>query len=317
MKPNIPQDQCCHSIINSTSYQSFGGSYDSEYPKTVNSQYYCKIALAGKEYDYGYFLANNQCFDNFKCDLKTKTLALTNNCQSVLETFDLDSKNQTSNHYGSIKVDLVQLQGNTTFVWTTFNPSWLFIPVNKDPLEIVGTICEILGIATSFLMSIYYTRRVIIKPSMINIAITFLSGFWCAKSIVHMTIEYTIATNYTLQQLVFIATLPLYMEALAELGLLLVCDYSLLNTINNWAEISSYINIIFWFLFATFTTLYITLSILRYDDRFRKQNLLAKMVIAFADSNLMYPLLAEIVFILLYFFIKTVGSYSLIAGNHC
>ncbi|KAJ3320219.1 hypothetical protein HDV06_005463 [Boothiomyces sp. JEL0866] len=166
----IPEDQCCRSAIDPSlvlGYQSVSGTYqyqgdgynslslDQHIPKSASERSYCAInslSAGFVEYTTGFYLGNNQCYEGFlKCDSEKQKLYFYSGqkCSgNPVETYSLSQEaNFTSQAVGNFTGKMAVLgNGTIAFLWTTYFPSNLYLPTNKDPWEAFGTVLMILNI---------------------------------------------------------------------------------------------------------------------------------------------------------------------------
>ncbi|KAJ3270985.1 hypothetical protein HDV01_007135 [Terramyces sp. JEL0728] len=111
-------------------------------------------------------------------------------------------------------------KGVLFYTWVAAYPTGLFYPLNKDPLELLGTISQTLTIVIPGFGLIYMVYKVIKKRKIIFTQGVIVANLilWMAYCIIFMWEGYYQAPpELSIQDEVFILTLPAYLQALCML----------------------------------------------------------------------------------------------------
>ncbi|KAJ3315564.1 hypothetical protein HDV04_001978 [Boothiomyces sp. JEL0838] len=164
---------CCTSFIDyafGLNYHSLSVNYvgnitDYTPPVTANNIQYCSIfanddkSLDG--YNKTFYLGNNQCIENVKCDLSSNTITIYNNtgCNGYQESFPLSNATHQSVIFGNISVSSQRMNGIVKFIWEQEQPYSEGVPLYQLPIEIFGAACYVVALIVPTITTAFYTYK--------------------------------------------------------------------------------------------------------------------------------------------------------------
>ncbi|KAJ3317411.1 hypothetical protein HDV06_001654 [Boothiomyces sp. JEL0866] len=367
----VPADNCCKSSLNTTAtmgYQASAGTYTYTggafnnlslthlYPKAASNAKYCTIKGLNNsylEYDTGFYLSSNQCFQDFlKCSSNTLYVYNGKQCTGNVERFNIDSlSNFSSSVIGDFEAKMTTMgNGILYYTWVAIYPTVLYYPLNKDPLELLGTISQVIAIAIPIfgilyiLKNIFTARKVIFTqivitcyyqaPADLSIQneslILTLSSYLQAtcmligmmtemyvldKLVLNLSFKYSLA----LYCIIFLLNIglegwvyPLYP---AVIDMFENNDPTLFLLTVQWRKMTESIQILFWLLFGIATCIAVTVKIILYDKNYKTQTVIGKLVVAFKDIYLLLPMILHLLTLTLYYITNYIVANTTLAGN--
>ncbi|KAJ3317412.1 hypothetical protein HDV06_001655 [Boothiomyces sp. JEL0866] len=171
----VPENNCCKSSLDISStmeYQASAGTFDFTgdayaqlsnsglYPKATSNKKYCTIEASNSsnvEFQTGFYLNSGQCFeDKIQCLGSKLYLYGGEGCTGTPQVFDFISEsNFSSSIIGGFLGKMTSFgAGEMYYTWVSYYPSIYYIPENKEPLELFGTISLVMGIDVYLMLPI-------------------------------------------------------------------------------------------------------------------------------------------------------------------
>ncbi|KAJ3318510.1 hypothetical protein HDV06_000443 [Boothiomyces sp. JEL0866] len=229
---------CCKSSLDTTAtlgYQASSGSYDFSdnafidlwnshyFPISTSNQNYCTINGGLAEYSTGYYLADGACYEGYiRCLSNKLYIYHTPKCIGVAEEYDLQVEgNFTSDIIGSFTGKMTLFStGIYFYTWIAYYPSALYYPLNKNPVELLGTICQLLNISAPLFGIIFYIYKMckMRKPYFLYIVIIMNLIWWLLFGLTFMYSNYSVmTTDESNANLSLSFSLPIYFQNTAIL----------------------------------------------------------------------------------------------------
>ncbi|KAJ3269541.1 hypothetical protein HDV01_001303 [Terramyces sp. JEL0728] len=234
-KAGVPPDSCCHSAADKSmtlTYQSMAGTFlyqgdayddlatQDILPKSIANQFYCAVNaldIGYAEYNTGFYLDSNTCFQGFiKCFQNSLLIYDGDGCTSApIEEFTLATEsNYTSAILGNFTGKMTGFtHGQFSYIWVSNFPTNMVYPLNKDPLEILGTIClaicGILPLGSMVFKGHQLSRRWQIR----DFLMLLVNAIFFLYSILSFYSEYYVASpDDSISKLSFLTTVPIYTQ---------------------------------------------------------------------------------------------------------